>query len=67
VKPRRVRFTDTTQQHVDREHAWWIQNREHRDAFATDLEAAIQVIAVLPGAGNRDSQHTDTLWNGTHQ
>jgi plasmid stabilization system protein ParE len=51
VKPRRVRFTDTARQHVDREHSWWLQNRDHRDVFVTDLEAAIQVVAVLPGAG----------------
>ena len=28
VKPRRVRFTATAEQHVRREHAWWLENRD---------------------------------------
>ena len=48
---RRVRFTATAREHVEREHAWWLENRDHRELFATELEAAIQLMAVLPGAG----------------
>jgi plasmid stabilization system protein ParE len=51
VKPRRVRFTATARQHIDREHSWWLENREHRELFVTELDAAIQVVAMLPGAG----------------
>jgi plasmid stabilization system protein ParE len=48
---RAVRFTATAQQHVAREHAWWVQNREHAGLFAEELEAALRVLALLPGAG----------------
>ena len=51
MKPRRVRFTATASQHVEAARTWWLANREHRDVFATELESAIQVAALLPGAG----------------
>jgi plasmid stabilization system protein ParE len=64
VTSRRVRFTATAQHHVDREHAWWLQNRDHRELFATELEAAIQMIAVLPGAG---TPYVDAGVTGLHR
>lgn len=51
MKPRRVRFTDTANSHVDRERAWWFENRDHQELFATELEKAIEILALLPGAG----------------
>ena len=48
---RRVRFTATANQHVAQERAWWIANRDHHELFATELEGAIRILAVLPGAG----------------
>ena len=51
MNERRVRFTATAQGHVDRERTWWLGNRDYRDLFATELEAATQLLAVLPGAG----------------
>ena len=51
MKPRRVRFTATAQEHVRRETAWWIENRTHIDIFATELEQAVTILAILPGAG----------------
>jgi hypothetical protein len=51
LKGRRVRFTVTAKRHVDQERIWWLENRDYRDLFATELEAATQVLAVLPGAG----------------
>ncbi len=51
MKPRRVRFTDTASSHVDRERAWWLENREHQTLFAIELERAIEILALLPGAG----------------
>lgn len=48
---RRVRFTATAEQHIERERAWWLANRDHRELFTTELETAIQLIALLPGAG----------------
>ena len=52
VEHRHVRFTTTAQAHVDREMAWWLENRDHVDVFAEELEQALQIIAVLPGAGS---------------
>ena len=51
MKARRVRFTETASRQVDREHAWWLANRESQDLFATELEAAMRTLAVLPGVG----------------
>jgi hypothetical protein len=52
----RVRFTATANEHVDRERAWWLANRDYQDLFATELENALRVLAVLPGAGTRYPQ-----------
>lgn len=48
---RRVRFTATAQHHVRREKAWWVENRTHTEIFAIELEAALRIVARLPGAG----------------
>jgi plasmid stabilization system protein ParE len=36
---------------VRRENAWWLENRTHTDIFANELEHALKVLAILPGAG----------------
>jgi hypothetical protein len=51
LKERRVRFTATAQRHVDREKSWWIENRDHTDIFATDIETALRILAFLPCVG----------------
>lgn len=51
MKERRVRFTATARRHVDRERTWWLENRDHQALFATELEAALGILALLPGAG----------------
>jgi len=56
LKNRRVRFTATAREHVRREKAWWIANRDHTDVFAEELEQALKVIAALPGAGTLYAQ-----------
>lgn len=51
MKQRHVRFTFTAQQHVAREKAWWLENRDNTEVFAEELEQALKVVAILPGAG----------------
>ena len=51
MRERRVRFTATAQRHVNREKAWWLENRAHRDLFAADIENALRILAFLPGIG----------------
>jgi plasmid stabilization system protein ParE len=51
LKPRRVRFTHAAQGQIERENAWWSENREHADVFADEVEQALRVLALLPGAG----------------
>lgn len=51
MKQRDVSFTRTAQQHVAKEKAWWLENRGHTEVFAQELEQALKVISVLPGAG----------------
>lgn len=48
---RLVRFTETATSHVERERAWWVQNRDGQDLFTSELENAVQILALLPGAG----------------
>jgi hypothetical protein len=48
LKPLRVRFTETANHHVDRERAWWLENRDHRDLFAAELEKAVEILASSP-------------------
>jgi plasmid stabilization system protein ParE len=50
---RRVRFTATAEDLVAREQQWWIENRDYRDLFATELEEAVALVARLPGAGTQ--------------
>lgn len=51
MNERRVRFTVTARRHVDREQAWWLEHRTYQDLFPTEVEAALKILAVLPGAG----------------
>lgn len=51
MKHRRVSFTATAQRHVDREKAWWLENREHQEVFTEELEQALRIISLLPAAG----------------
>lgn len=51
MRPRRVRFTATAQRHIGREKTWWLENRLHIDAFATEVEDAVRMLSLLPGAG----------------
>lgn len=56
MKNRRVRFTATAQEHVRREKAWWLANRDDLDVFAEELEQALKIVATLPGAGSLYAQ-----------
>ncbi len=51
MTPRRVRFTATAQEHVRREETWWRENRTYAEILAAELEDAVHVLAILPGAG----------------
>ena len=46
-----MRFSVSAQKQVNREHAWWREHRDYPDVFPAELEAAIQILTVLPGAG----------------
>ena len=48
---RAVFFTDTAQKHVERERAWWLANRDHTAIFADEVERAVDLVRILPGAG----------------
>jgi plasmid stabilization system protein ParE len=51
LNARRVRFTETASQHVHQERTWWLENRDSQELFATELETAVRILALLPGAG----------------
>ena len=51
MKQRHVSFTLTAQRHVAQEKAWWLENRDYPEVFVEELEQAVKVVAVLPGAG----------------
>lgn len=48
---RRAQFTGTAAQHVQDEREWWLANRDYQELFAAELESALRVLAILPGAG----------------
>ena len=51
MSDRSVRFTETAREQVAREHTWWLENRDYRQLFETELGKAIHILTVLPGAG----------------
>ena len=51
MKQRHVSFTLTAQQHVAHEKAWWLANRSRPEVFAEELEQALKIVALIPGAG----------------
>jgi hypothetical protein len=51
LSQRRVRFTAVAQRHVRRERMWWLENRIHVEVFAGEIEDAVRILRVLPGAG----------------
>lgn len=51
MTPRRVRVTETARDHIDLERTWWLTNRDHQALFATELERAAELLAILPSAG----------------
>ena len=51
MKQRRVRFTETAEEHVWREERWWLENRVHTEIFAEEFEQALRILAALPAAG----------------
>jgi plasmid stabilization system protein ParE len=56
LKNRRIRFTSTAQEHVRREKAWWLANRDNTGVFAEEVEQALKIVATLPGAGTPYAQ-----------
>jgi plasmid stabilization system protein ParE len=56
VKRRRVQFTATARRHVLREREWWVANREQAEAFTSDLDRTIDLIATLPGVSSKYRQ-----------
>lgn len=51
MTPRRVRFTATAWRHMKQEKSWWLENRLHRELFAAEVEEALRILSLLPGAG----------------
>ena len=52
MKRRQVSFTATARRHVLRERDWWVTNRDRAEAFASELDRAVSLIATLPGIGS---------------
>jgi hypothetical protein len=52
VKSRQIRFAATAHEHVLREKSWWMANRDHGDVFAEELEQALKIVGLPPGAGS---------------
>ena len=53
---RRIRFTATAQRHAQREKEWWLDNRDEKAIFADEIEHALQILEILPGAGSKYDQ-----------
>jgi plasmid stabilization system protein ParE len=48
---RRVRFTAQAFEHVRREKAWWLNNRDRPDLLANELERLLEILSAVPGIG----------------
>jgi hypothetical protein len=51
LKTRHVSFTLTARRHVEQQQAWWRENRDYPEVFAEELDQALAIITMLPGAG----------------
>jgi hypothetical protein len=56
LNTRRVSFTLTARRHVEQQQAWWRENRDYPELFAEELDQALKIIAMLPGAGTLYAQ-----------
>jgi plasmid stabilization system protein ParE len=48
---RRVRFTSKAVDHVRRQKAWWLKNRDYPDVFGEEFERVLEILSRLPGIG----------------
>jgi plasmid stabilization system protein ParE len=49
---RRARFTATARRHLRLLEQWWQENSTRPEILHSDLEAALEMLAVLPGIGS---------------
>jgi len=47
----RVPFTSGAFDHVRRQKAWWLKNRDYPDLFADELERVLEILSRMPGIG----------------
>jgi plasmid stabilization system protein ParE len=52
VTRRRVRFTATAQQHVQRFKKWWQENSVRPEILDHDLAEAVRMLSIVPGIGS---------------
>jgi plasmid stabilization system protein ParE len=48
---RRVRFTSGAFDHVRRQKAWWVKNRDYPEVFADELKRVLEILLRMPGIG----------------
>jgi len=53
---RRIRFTETARQHIEREKAWLLQNRGNATALLEELRNSVRILRALPGIGSRQER-----------
>jgi hypothetical protein len=53
-----VRFSKTAADQVRAERRWWVENRLRTDVFAEELDEAVRIVAILPGAGTPYEEET---------
>jgi len=51
VKRRHVVVTETAHQHIRSARAWWLENNLDLNIFLSEVEDAIALLSLLPGAG----------------
>lgn len=52
MTPRRVRLTATARDHLDLERRWWLNNRDHQELFAHEIERMLEILSTVPAAGH---------------
>ena len=51
MKRRSVQFTETARDHIRTALDWWREHRLGTDTLADEVEEAVKLLALLPGAG----------------
>ena len=51
MRLRRVRFTEAARAQIAEHKLWWARNRDHIEVLGEELQEAVALLRISPGAG----------------